>query len=232
LTPEAAVVAFGLMSMVAKGMQTGRGPAGPGGLRWRLARLEDEHAALREEQQWLEAERERLRGENERLRAERERLQEPNQRLPRDPAAGPGPAGSSRRRCSRHRGSCARPVSHCRAPTGRLPTSLRSPGWASPVVRAGNRRRHASSWVVLAGRAPTCPRRTPRRPATSTTVSRVSWELAYRTFRNLGRGRRGPPWCSIFSGRPGGRGGPGGGGPAGRCASRRRAGRAASGWHG
>jgi transposase len=81
LTPEAAVVAFGLMSMVAKGMQTGRGPAGPGGLRWRLARLEDENAALREEQQRLEAERERLRGENERLRAERERLQELNERL-------------------------------------------------------------------------------------------------------------------------------------------------------
>jgi transposase len=69
------------MSMVAKGMQTGRGPAGPGGLRWRLARLEDENAALREEQQRLEAERERLRGENERLRAERERLQELNERL-------------------------------------------------------------------------------------------------------------------------------------------------------
>jgi hypothetical protein len=74
LTPEAAVVAFGLMSMVAKGMQTGRGPAGPGGLRWRLARLEDENAALREEQQRLEAERERLRGENERLRGEVEAL--------------------------------------------------------------------------------------------------------------------------------------------------------------
>jgi transposase len=69
------------MSMVAKGMQTGRGPAGPGGLRWRLARLEDENAGLREEQQRLEAERERLRGENERLRAERERLQELNERL-------------------------------------------------------------------------------------------------------------------------------------------------------
>jgi len=50
-------------------MQTGRAPAGPGGLRWRLARLEDENAGLREEQQRLEAERERLRGENERLRA-------------------------------------------------------------------------------------------------------------------------------------------------------------------
>src|SRR6266508_1509826 len=69
------------MSMVAKGLQTGRGPAGPGGLRWRLARLEDENAGLREEQQRLEAERERLRGENERLRAERERLQGLNQRL-------------------------------------------------------------------------------------------------------------------------------------------------------
>jgi len=69
------------MSMVAKGMQTGRVPAGPGGLRWRLARLEDENAGLREEQQRLEAERERLRGENERLRAERERLQELNERL-------------------------------------------------------------------------------------------------------------------------------------------------------
>jgi hypothetical protein len=69
------------MSMVAKGMQTGRGPAGPGGLRWRLARLEDENAGLREDQQRLEAEGERLRGENERLRAERERLQELNERL-------------------------------------------------------------------------------------------------------------------------------------------------------
>jgi transposase len=57
-------------------------------LRWRLARLEDENAALRDEQQRLErererleAERERLGGENERLRAERERLREVNQRL-------------------------------------------------------------------------------------------------------------------------------------------------------
>ena len=62
-------------------MRSGRGPAGPGGLRWRLARLEDENAELREEQQRLEAERERLRGETERLRAERERLQELNERL-------------------------------------------------------------------------------------------------------------------------------------------------------
>jgi FtsZ-binding cell division protein ZapB len=62
-------------------MQTGRAPAGPGGLRRRLARLEDQNAGLREEQQRLEAERERLRGENERLRAERERLQELNERL-------------------------------------------------------------------------------------------------------------------------------------------------------
>src|SRR5512133_2014285 len=69
------------MSMAAKGMQTGRAPASPGGLGWRLARLEDENAGLREEQQRLEAERERLRGENERLRAERERLQELNDRL-------------------------------------------------------------------------------------------------------------------------------------------------------
>jgi hypothetical protein len=42
------------MSMVAKGMQTGRRPAGPGELGWRLARLEDEDAALREQQR-LEA---------------------------------------------------------------------------------------------------------------------------------------------------------------------------------
>ena len=76
------------MSRVATGAQVGRGPAGPGGLRWRLARLEDENAALRDEQQRLErererleAERERLRGENEQLRAERERLREVNQRL-------------------------------------------------------------------------------------------------------------------------------------------------------
>ena len=40
--------------MVAKGMQTGRAPAGPGGLRWRLAWLEDENAGLREEQQRLQ----------------------------------------------------------------------------------------------------------------------------------------------------------------------------------
>src|SRR6266545_4707721 len=69
------------MSMVAKGLQTGRGPADPGGLRWCLARLEDDNAALREEQQRLEAERERLRGENERLRAEGERLRQVNERL-------------------------------------------------------------------------------------------------------------------------------------------------------
>jgi transposase len=69
------------MSTVATGAQIGRDPAGPGGLCWRLARLEDENAALREQQQRLEAERERLRVENKRLRAERERLQELNQRL-------------------------------------------------------------------------------------------------------------------------------------------------------
>src|SRR5512133_3759896 len=69
------------MSTVAPGAQVGRDPAGPDGLRWRLARLEDENAELRDEQRRLEAERERLRGENERLRAERERLQELNERL-------------------------------------------------------------------------------------------------------------------------------------------------------
>jgi transposase len=69
------------MSRVATGAQVGRDRAGPGGLRWRIARLEDENAALRDEQQRLEAERERLREENERLRAERERLREANQRL-------------------------------------------------------------------------------------------------------------------------------------------------------
>jgi transposase len=76
------------MSRVATGAQVGRGPAGSSGLRWRLARLEDENAALREEQQRLDRERERLEaegerlgGENERLRAERERLREVNQRL-------------------------------------------------------------------------------------------------------------------------------------------------------
>ena len=69
------------MSRQASGVQVVRDPAGLGGLRWRLARLEDENAGLREEQRQLEAERERLRVENERLRAERERLQEINQRL-------------------------------------------------------------------------------------------------------------------------------------------------------
>ena len=76
------------MSRVATGVQIGRDRAGPGGLRRRIARLEDENAALRDEQQRLEgererleAERERLRGENERLRAGRERLREANQRL-------------------------------------------------------------------------------------------------------------------------------------------------------
>jgi transposase len=76
------------MSRVATGTRIGRDPAGPGGLRWRLARLEDENAGLRDEQQRLERERKRLesdgarlRGENERLRAERERLREVNKRL-------------------------------------------------------------------------------------------------------------------------------------------------------
>jgi transposase len=69
------------MSRVATGAWAGRDPAGTGGLRGRLARLEDENAALREEQQRLESERARLRGENERLRAERERLREVNERL-------------------------------------------------------------------------------------------------------------------------------------------------------
>lgn len=69
------------MSRQARGTQTGRDPAGPGGLRWRIVRLEDENAALREQQRQLGQERERLRAENERLRAERERLQEINERL-------------------------------------------------------------------------------------------------------------------------------------------------------
>jgi transposase len=69
------------MSTVATGAWIGRDPAGPGGLRRRIARLEDENAGLRDEQQRLEAEREQLRVENERLRAERERLQQINQRL-------------------------------------------------------------------------------------------------------------------------------------------------------
>src|SRR5215218_5075182 len=69
------------MSRQARGTQTGRDPAGPGGLRRRIVRLEDENAALREQQRQLGQERERLRAENERLRAERERLQQVNERL-------------------------------------------------------------------------------------------------------------------------------------------------------
>jgi transposase len=69
------------MAAEATGAQIGRGLAGPAGLRWRIARLEEQNAALREEQRRLEAERERLGVENERLRAERERLQEVNERL-------------------------------------------------------------------------------------------------------------------------------------------------------
>jgi transposase len=69
------------MSRQASGGQAGRDAAGLGGLRWRIARLEDDNAALRDEQQRLQAERERLRGENERLRAEGERLRETNERL-------------------------------------------------------------------------------------------------------------------------------------------------------
>src|SRR5919201_6025353 len=78
----------GLMAAEATGAQLGRGLAGTAGLRWRIARLEEQNAVLREEQRRLEAERERLEAErerlgveNERLRAERERLQEVNQRL-------------------------------------------------------------------------------------------------------------------------------------------------------
>jgi hypothetical protein len=77
------------MSTVAAHPQTARDPAGQGGLRWRLAWLEDENAALRGERQRLEAERQQLRGENERLRAERERLRELNERL-RGELPGPG----------------------------------------------------------------------------------------------------------------------------------------------
>src|SRR4029453_2683993 len=71
----------GLMSRQARGTQTGRDPAGPGGLRRRIVRLEDENAALGEQQRQLGQEQERLRADNERLRAERERLQEINERL-------------------------------------------------------------------------------------------------------------------------------------------------------
>src|SRR4029453_13330827 len=88
------------MSMVAKGVQTGRGPAGPGGLRWRLARLEDENAGLREEQQRLEAERERLRGENERAGAGRGRAPGLKKRL----AGGGGGRGGLQELNERRRG--------------------------------------------------------------------------------------------------------------------------------
>src|SRR4029450_1482458 len=82
------------MSRQARGTQTGRDPAGPGGLRWRMVRLEEENAALREQQRQLGQERERLRAENERLRAGRERLQEINERL-RGEVGGLGRRGES-----------------------------------------------------------------------------------------------------------------------------------------
>ena len=69
------------MSRQASGVQAGRDAAGVGGLRWRIARLQDENTALRDAQRRLEAEGERLRADNERLRAERERLRERNERL-------------------------------------------------------------------------------------------------------------------------------------------------------
>jgi transposase len=69
------------MSIVLTAAQTVRDSAGLGELRGRIARLEDENAALREEQQRLEAERERLHVENDRLRAEGRRLREANERL-------------------------------------------------------------------------------------------------------------------------------------------------------
>src|SRR5678815_4231196 len=62
------------MVRVATGVQTGRDPAGVGGLRERITRLEDENAALREEQQRLEREQERLGAEGERLQEINERL--------------------------------------------------------------------------------------------------------------------------------------------------------------
>lgn len=78
----------GLVSTAAVGWGAVRDLAGRAALQGRIARLEDENAALREEQQLLEdeqrrlqVERERLRGENQRLRAEGERLREANQRL-------------------------------------------------------------------------------------------------------------------------------------------------------
>jgi hypothetical protein len=58
---EVVVVAFGLMSRVVTAARFGRGWTGREGLRWRIARLEEENAALRDEQQRLEAEGERLR---------------------------------------------------------------------------------------------------------------------------------------------------------------------------
>jgi transposase len=69
------------MSTVVSNAQAGRDPAGLGGLRGRIARLEDENAVLRDEQRRLEAERDQLRVDHERLRVERDRLQEINERL-------------------------------------------------------------------------------------------------------------------------------------------------------
>jgi hypothetical protein len=58
------------MAAEATGAQIGRGLAGPTGLRWRIARLEEQNAPLREEQRRLQAERERLEAERERLGVE------------------------------------------------------------------------------------------------------------------------------------------------------------------
>jgi len=63
-----AVVALGARVDGGQGDADRSGPAGPGGLRWRLARLEDQNAGLCQAQQRLEAECERLGGENQRLR--------------------------------------------------------------------------------------------------------------------------------------------------------------------
>ena len=145
------------MVRVATGVQTGRDPAGVGGLRERITRLEDENAALREEQQRLEreqerleAERERLGGENKRLRAERERLQEINERLRGEVEglrraakrqAAPFSNGDPSPTPSVPAASPARPMAP--APTGARPsTSTRSWRWGCRgAVRAA-----AASW--------------------------------------------------------------------------------------
>jgi transposase len=123
------------MSMTAAASRVSHDLAGLDGLRWRVARLEDENAALRDEQEQLRADLERLRGERDRLRQVNRRLRDEVEALRR----------AAKRQAAPF--SKGEPVSHPKRPG-------RKPG-AAYGTRA-HRRQPARADRVIAVELPAC----------------------------------------------------------------------------